>query len=833
MLWFLASLALAATDAPGDAMLERHWDLQHLHLDLTIDPDDRRIEGTATHTVTPIGAPHGFLRLHQVGLEISAVTVDGAPVEWLQRPRHLDIPVEGGVSHTVVIAYATHPETGVHFRDRTEGGRRIVEAWTQGEDVDNRHWFPGWDTPNDTFTVSQDLRAPSELVVVANGIRGATTEADGWTTWSYSLEQPIVNYLVAFAAGDYAIYTDESSVPLEYVAASTVDESLVRASASGVREMLPFFETLLDEPYPYPVYRQVYVQRFLYGGMENASITVLADRLLQSPGVAHRYGGESVVAHELAHQWFGDLLTCYGWRELWLNEGFATYYAGRWMAENHGEEVFAASLKRWARPARRTSRPMAARGWSKVDERPNTDVYTRGATVLHMLRVWLGDDVFDQGIANYVSANRHRLVESDDLRRALEDASGQHLGWFFDRWVHGYGAPELSSSHSSKEGTVTVTVKQSTEDPYLGPVEIVVGLTGGGETREVVWLTGGATRASFPTPDGADWVSVDPRGGLLAEWSREQAPEQWIAQLASASDPYARLTAIDALGKGEGTEDVIAALSAAVMGHTRASSKRDEDPQVLAREAAAALGELGTPDAVETLRKALLRADAGPTLREAIYGALADTAFDPITRGRLKVAVQADPDPFARAAALQALTGQDPAAGAAAARTMLSRSDTTMDQSQHEAALDVLSEHGTASDLSRALSRLAHPLRSVQWSAGATAVALADDASSSQRRNLRKGLEAWLDHSDLRLRKAAIGLLRTLGDDDAVGALKAFAARTRLERHRTSARDAIEALRRPSSPDDPDTERATLAAIESLREELEELTERLESLEDQ
>src|SRR5690606_24509373 len=261
----------------------------------------------------------------------------------------------------------------------------------------------------------------------------------GWTRFRYRLDRPIVSYLVAIVAGEYATYVDESEIPLTYIVPRTVGEEAARRSLGVTAEQVPWFSELLGHPFPYGSYRQAFVSRFLYGGMENATLTVLSDRLLLAHPSARDRSTEEVVAHELAHQWFGDLLTCYGWRELWLNEGFASFYTGRWLEHRYGADRYAAEQRGWMTAALHDPAPMSPRAWSKVPGRDNAAVYVRGASVLHMLRTHLGTDVFDAGIREYVARNADRLVETDDLRRALEDVSGQHLGWLFEQWVHGTG----------------------------------------------------------------------------------------------------------------------------------------------------------------------------------------------------------------------------------------------------------------------------------------------------------------------------------------------------------------------------------------------------------
>ncbi|MCB9679894.1 MAG: M1 family metallopeptidase [Alphaproteobacteria bacterium] len=834
-----AMAAPPAADGPGDANPLRHWDVTALRLDITVDPDARTVAGTATLDVVPLALPGDTLRLDQVGLRIDAVTVDGAPVPRFRVDDDaIVIPLDPSAPHTVAVTYAAHPETGVHFRDG-DGPHGVVEAWTQGEDTDNRYWFPGWDHPTDTFPVTTTLTVPDGLHAVANGVLTDTqpAAARGWTRWTYTLPEPIVTYLVAFAVGDYAVFRDEGPMPSEILVPRGTPEATARAGLGLAPDIGAYLADLLGHPYPYGVYRQVAVQRFLYGGMENASTTVLADTLLARDPVDDLGNTERVVAHELAHQWFGDLLTTKGWSELWLNEGFATYYAARWAEHALGEEAYADQVWRWADGARGTTSPMARRAWSAPGASPYTAQYVRGATVLHMLRCWLGTDAYDAAIRAYVAEHAHDLVETADLRQAFEQVTGNDLRWFFDPLVHGWGAPAIESRWREADGQLTVTLTQSGDVPaWRGPVRVDWGTADGAVHTAQLWLDGGTTRLVVPADDVA-WVAPDPVGGVLARWTRTQDPKAWAAQLADAPTAFARMLALEALGDPKGQPEVaLAPLVTALRDGHRLDAAPDptRDAHPLATRAAASLGRLGTPEARDALLAALADPATPAAVRSAVVEALGDARLEPAVRDALAREVRLDPVPAIAGRALASLARVQPSAALAAARGLLGGSDPTFEGQRTAAALRVVGDHGDAGDLPRLLRWTDDHRRNVQQAAGQAAVDLArgDDATDARREAVARALVPWLDSADLRTRSYGITLLSRLGQPVAIPALQAVVAQSTLPDHRQAARAAIIQIRATAgSNEDPDALVKAQATIEALQQRLDELAERVEKLE--
>lgn len=821
VLLLVATTALATgRDAPGDDFSPHPWDFEHLHLRLTVDPRAGQIEGTAIHTVRPL-KPQSWLRLHGVGLHIDEVRIDEeATDKWRLGHETLDIAMpDGDGPFEVAVRYSAEPQSGMHFRQPRTGG--VLEAWTQGQAEDNRHWLPAWDEPTDRFTYSAELTVPAGLVALTNGVMGEATTSEGMTTTSFRMDQPVETYLLAVTIGDYRVIDAEGPVPLEYVGPRTWPEEDLLRTLETTPDILAYLDDLLGTPYGYPVYRQVLVGDFLYGGMENTTHTVLADTLRLQP---HENPGrtERIVAHEIAHQWFGDRLGCYGWRDLWLNEGFATYYAGRWLGHAHGEERFTTRVAIWRSRAFASPNPMAPRAWSRNGDAYPQAPYTRGALVLHALRQYLGDQTFDDAIATYVAEHSDQLVESADLRRVLDDAIGEHLGWFFDTWVHGAGVDGIAyeSSWTHADGSLEVVLEQTTpDDPVTLPIAVEIG-NRTTVTHRVVLAGPGTTRLAMPMEDPPDWVAVDPDGAMLAKHHPTQIPRAWLAQLHHSPSAYARLVAARRLARSGPSVEHVEAIAAV-------ASDTDRDPvyRALALEPLQHQGALAEASLID------LALDEDGRVRAAAIDTLGKLPASATTSAALSTALD-DRDPAVAAAAMRAMGEHDPRAARQRAVQRLRRPDTSSTGAVHEAALGVLGTHGNPSDLSSILRHADDPLHVVRSAAMSAATARVE-ALTGVDRTAAEGtastkLVPLLDHPDQRTRFAAIGVLARVGDRSAERALAAFAATRHDPSTRDRALDAAAAIRLRGS-DDPSLSDADAAR---LTERIQALQDRLERLEE-
>ncbi|MBM3892270.1 MAG: M1 family metallopeptidase, partial [Verrucomicrobia bacterium] len=319
---------------------DRKVDILHLALDVTPDFKKRTVAGRATITFKPIAKPLDELRLDAVDLTVREVTATAKIVAWQATEKEIVVtfekPVAPDAETKVTIRYSAEPVKGLYFRTPEMGYRAgDTHLFTQGESIEARHWYPCYDFPNEKFTSEITCRVPEGMTVLSNG-RLMSSEKDpatGLVAVRWLQDRPHVNYLVSLLAGYFKKVEDKyRDIPLEfYTTPSDIGEAA--NSFRGTKEMMAFFEKEIGVPYPWHQYVQVCVADFHFGGMENTSITTLTDRTLHRAETEPIDTSEWLVAHELVHQWFGDLVTCKDWSHLWLNEGFATYY--QWLYAGH------------------------------------------------------------------------------------------------------------------------------------------------------------------------------------------------------------------------------------------------------------------------------------------------------------------------------------------------------------------------------------------------------------------------------------------------------------------------------------------------------------------
>jgi len=800
------------------------WDITHLDLDLSLDLDAGHVTGRATLDATRLGAPSPVLTLHQRYLRIDEVHVDGKPASFRTRLDRLDIDVPiDRASVQIAIRYETEPLAGLHFRgldDAPKGEAKVV--WSQGEAEQHRYWFPSWDHPTDRFTVATHLTVDGDHSAYALGtLQEKTPLNNGRVRWSYRLDEPVVNYLVAIMAGEVveAPLPGEASVPLTLLVPEGQSvEAAVRATAPTA-QMFDYFEGVLDEPFPYPTYRQAFAPRYLHGGMENPGFVVLADHLGLQDDEEDARRAHRIVAHELAHQWFGDLLTCLGWTELWLNEGFATYWAGRWEGDAHGDAWLAWRTHSWHRGALRDARPVAPDA-STYGGADNAGVYVQGASVLRMLEAHLGRETFDAAVRTWIDRHRGEQVSSDQLRRVFRDVSGRDVGPWFDLYIHGAGHPALTSSWSwdpdQKQLRVVVEQPEAEDTPVARlPLRLSIG-TSEGPVDAQLTLGPGRTELVRPLSEAPLHVAVDPVGGVLATWERNQSPAQWAHQALHGATPYARLTAIQALHEAADVEPLDALTSIV-------ADRKEHD--ALRITAAKALGTMPTDAAANALLEA--RDGATPTLRSALYealGALGDRVdVEPLLR-----AVRKGPGEE-RLEALDALSHVAPERAGVVARRWLSARDPHPEGHAHAIALSALAVLGDPDDAKLALpflrfGALPWPQSRARALLGSTLWKL-DDDDAIRRLALRR-VAALLDSRDLRAQQRVIAFLGKHGDADAATDLTRWAAGRRWDNLSDVARNAAKLIRTRTAPEPVADE-----DVQALKDELEALRKRVEDLE--
>lgn len=440
-------------------LLGQTIDFTHLHLSLELDTNESEVHGNVQLAFKSSGKVDSIY-LNGVNMEFEKVQLNNAEVKfgsdnkgiWLWPELLLD-------SNSISIQYTAHPRRGMFFigwNDETGLSRRQI--WTQGQGIDNRHWVPHFDEQTDKVITDIEVLFDSNYEVVSNGSLVSKTEEGKQTRWYYAMHKPHSSYLMMLAIGKYEVKktVSKSGVSLwQYYYPDRADdyEWYYRSN----EEIFNFLEQKIGVPYPWENYKQVPVQDFQHGAMENTTATILGDFFLVDEVAFNDRNYTYVNAHELAHQWFGNLVTATGSDEHWLHEGFATYY--QWLSEKnlYGQDFFDWERYKAAQMVFEASKvDMVPLGNGKAG---SARFYQKGAWVLYMLNQSLGDEKFDEVIKYYLEQNAFGIVTTDSLNSAIQKIADDDLSGFFGLWVHLAGEPTLSISSVAKDTSVELVAK--------------------------------------------------------------------------------------------------------------------------------------------------------------------------------------------------------------------------------------------------------------------------------------------------------------------------------------------------------------------------------------
>lgn len=605
----------------------RSYLIRHLRLALRVFPKQKRIAGSATLTIEAFSKSIKDIELDAAELQIKAITVDGKKATWHYEKQSLSVELGkslvAGKRAKVRITYAATPRTGLHFVIPRKGEpNKHMSVFSQGEAQYNRFWFPSFDTPNMRFTSETLFTVPQGLTVISNGKllkRTKSQDAKGnkLETWHHKIKHPHVTYLLSVVIGRFRVYKQSwKGIPiLSYVRPKDYDKAA--RSFANTPDMMDFFSRVTGFKYPYAKYAQTTVHDFTSGGMENVSATTLTHRTLHDKGAHLTRRSDGLVAHELAHQWFGDLLTCKDWSHIWLNESFATYFQQLYYEHKFGKKMF----NYWRRRSLRWywyssyQRPIRTRHYSYPGDMFDSHSYPKGAAVLHMIRRTLGDKLWWKGIQLYVKTHAHGLVETADLRRAFERVSGRNWEPFFDQWVHRAGHPVVHFSwrYDKKNKQIRVNLRQSQKGKaFFFDTKVKVTFAKGSKSFA---LHMGQKKQSmtFPVSGRPLMVEVDPMGDILMLLKSKKSAKQWLYQLAHGSSAQSKLRATARLGGFANKPKVIQALKQTIL------SKKELWP--VRESAVKALAKLHTLSGCRFLLKEALEVEEAH-VRSAVAGVL-------------------------------------------------------------------------------------------------------------------------------------------------------------------------------------------------------------------
>lgn len=805
----------ALLDSGPAAWADHPFDLIHVEGDLTFDFDRRQVSGRVTNVLELLISNPTEVPLDAEGLRISGVSVDGHEVAFRQEGRKLLVslgaPAPRGKRIAVTLAYECNPVKGLHWGGPEPGYEwKWLQCYSQGQAEDNHHWIPTHDYPNDRATWTFTYRVPEDLTAVGNGTLVSVKNDSGTRSraFTYAMDRPNCTYLISVAIGPWERYADDwRGIPVEYFVGPGQGEERARRSFGRTPEMMEFFSEWIGVPYPWVKYSQTTVMEFVAGGMENVSATTQSDTTLHDERSRLERDSEGLVSHELAHQWWGDLLTCNGWRHLWLNEGFATYFTALWFEHSRGLDDYRLTMDNQRRAFLRADpvdapRALVTDPHNRRGDSANAHVYTKGSSVLHMLRFVLGDENFRSAISLYARRHAGGLVETRDLERAVADATGLGLEWFWHEWTRLQGAPSFEVSHAydteSKRCIIHLTQTQAVGPLvplFKMPVDILLGFEGGATAVERFWIEGREHRFEVPAAQRPLFVRFD-EGSWIAARVRH-------ARTAGELGAQARLDP-DAAGRREAC-DRLAERLAAVRGSAEAKSiiesldavlhASDEHRDVRAA-AAAALKHSDDPSATASLTKALRAAPAA--VRRAAAESLGSRPASDALLTELWGLVKGDPAYGVRAAAVRTigeLAGPKAWEEIVAASAQASERDVVA-----IAALETLRAIDAGRSVPILLDAAAsgRPYESRERSLTLLS-ALAQDAKASGTLTgdaLRAASEVFRSaarSNHWRLRIAAIRALGQTNDEEGEALLQSIAAGSRDSRDVSAARAALDA----------------------------------------
>ena len=646
---------------------DRAFDILHTKLELTIDQEEGEVSGRATIVLRPFAAGITDVELQAARMSFSRVAIKrGRTFETLPRIKtfddhiHIALPRPFAATETLTLQldYTCRPRTGLHFIRKDEAyPSNPQQIWSQGQDTDSHHWFPCVDHPSEKMTTEIILTVRDDQIALSNGrlVKIKTNRRAKTKTYHYHHEHPHPAYLVSIVIGDYAELCDvyEACSLRYYVYHDRVGDA--PALFQKTPKMIKHFSRLFRYDFPYPKYDQVIVSEFLFGAMENTTTTTISDRALLNQHAAQDASNEDLIAHELAHQWWGDIVTCKDWSHLWLNEGFATYCEALFMEADEGEDEARFKMLQeynlyFTEDRSRYRRPIVTNRWKYITEMFDRHSYQKGGLVLDMLRFVLGDELFFASLSHYLRKFEWQNAETSDLRRAIEEVSGQNLEWFFDQWLYKGGHPEfaVSQSYDRKQKLLRVQVRQLQKTDALTPlfqmpVDIEVHGKNGSRTFRVR-VDRAEQEFIFQLSSEPLAINFDRGNRIVKTLHFERPKEDLLYLLKKSTDVTARIRAARDLGKFIG-DDTVNALQDALAKDSFWGVKV---------AAAVALSDLKTEAALAALRAAYGKA-TDARVRRACVWAMGVFKTDLQSFEELTVALQTDSSLFVAMAAVRAI----------------------------------------------------------------------------------------------------------------------------------------------------------------------------------
>lgn len=651
------------TLAPYNPSNTFEHDLLHTKIEISFDWAQKRANGKAVLTMRPWFYPTDKVTLDAKNFDIKNVSFDGRTekLNYDYNGEKLTVYLGKTYSRTeefkLAITYVAKPDE----RDAFGGSEAITsdkglffinpdgtetdkpkQIWTQGETENSSRWFPTVDKPNERCTQEIYITVEDKYKTLSNGLLvSAKKNADGTRTDYYKMDKPHAPYLFMMAIGEFAVVKDKwRNIDVEYYVEPKY-EAYAKDIFPYTPEMLEFFSTKLNYPYTWPKFSQVVVRDYVSGAMENTTAVIFGEFMngTKRELLDIHMNNERIVAHEMFHQWFGDLVTTESWANLTLNEGFANYSEYLWMEHKHGRDEADHHLMNeqqgYILSAAGGGHPLIHFGYGNREDMFDAHSYNKGGAVLHMLRQEVGDDAFFTALNRYLKRNEFTDVEVHELRLAFEDVTGRDLNWFFNQWYLGAGHPNLDISYgwdeASKKASITIAQTQTAEGGVAHvfdlPLSVDLYDASGKASRKNIRMSKRTQTFYFDAPAKPACINFDADKALLCVKNDQHTPEEWAFLYRKGPLFRDRYEALESLASDKKAADLAKQVAAealkdkswairkkalemadgdtpGVMASVAAMAANDPKPEVKAT-ALSILGETGDKQYLEVIKKGL------------------------------------------------------------------------------------------------------------------------------------------------------------------------------------------------------------------------------------
>jgi aminopeptidase N len=562
-------------------------DLLHTKLEVKFDWTKKQMSGKATLTLKPYIYSQSKLELDAKGFDIRAVQlVKGAvktdlvyQYDTTKLTIMLDKTYSRNEPYTIFIDYTAKPEElktkegdaitsdkGLFFIiPDSANPDKPYQIWTQSEPESASYWFPTIDSPNEKTTQEIFITVENKYKTLSNGeLIYSTKNMDGTRTDYWKMDLPHSPYLFMMAVGDFSVTKDQwNGKEVSYYVEPKYGP-YARSIFGTTPEMINFFSSKLNYPYPWLKYSSIIVRDYVSGAMENTSATIFMEQLQKTDRELLDQNWENIIAHELFHHWFGDLVTCESWANLPLNESFATYAEYLWEEHKRGEDaaemVRKSELDQYLQEAQSKQVSMIRYQYKDIEDMFDSHSYAKGSIILHMLRKYTGDVAFFEALNLYLKRNEFKSAEIHNLRLAFEEVTKEDLNWFFNQWFLAPGHPELEVTDKYSKGKLKIKVLQKQDTTftpvYKLPVKVDVWVKGEKKTHNLV-VNGELSEFNIDVDTVPDLVLFDSEQQIVGKIEHRKTIKEWIFQYSHASKFTAREKALERLTEAKDTAQVV------------------------------------------------------------------------------------------------------------------------------------------------------------------------------------------------------------------------------------------------------------------------------------